>query len=70
MLAPRGVAPIARPPETRPPDCTLRIGPSQVEIAPKRIVSAVVYNGKFPEPLLRFKEGQPAVVDVHNVTDI
>jgi len=67
--APRGVAPIAGPPETSPPDYTLRIGPSPVEIAPKRIVSTVTYNGQFPGPLLRFKEGQRAVVDVHNDTD-
>jgi FtsP/CotA-like multicopper oxidase with cupredoxin domain len=68
-LAPRGVAPIAGQPETGPPDYTLRIGPSPVEIAPKRIVSTVTYNGQFPGPLLRFKEGQRAVVDVHNDTD-
>ncbi len=55
--------------ETRPPDYTLRIGSSPIEIAPKRIVSAVSYNGQFPGPLLRFKEGQPAIVEIHNDTD-
>src|SRR3984957_5597519 len=50
-------------------DYTLRIGASAVEIAPKRIVSAICYNGKFPGPLLRFKEGQPVTVEVHNDTD-
>jgi FtsP/CotA-like multicopper oxidase with cupredoxin domain len=52
-----------------PADYTLRIAASPIEIAPKRIVSAVCYNRKFPGPLLRFKEGQPATVDIHNDTD-
>jgi FtsP/CotA-like multicopper oxidase with cupredoxin domain len=52
-----------------PADYTLRIGASPIEIAPKRIVSAICYNGKFPGPLLRFKEGQPVTVEVHNDTD-
>lgn len=55
--------------ETGPPDYTLHIGSSPVEIAPKRIVSAITYNGLFPGPLLRFKEGQPATVEIHNDTD-
>jgi FtsP/CotA-like multicopper oxidase with cupredoxin domain len=54
---------------TSPADYTLRIGASPIEIVPKRIVSAICYNGKFPGPLLRFKEGQPVTVEVHNDTD-
>jgi FtsP/CotA-like multicopper oxidase with cupredoxin domain len=50
-------------------DYTLRIGATAVEIGTKKIVSAVTYNGQFPGSLLRFKEGQPVVVDVHNDTD-
>jgi FtsP/CotA-like multicopper oxidase with cupredoxin domain len=50
-------------------DYTLRIGTAPVEIAPSRIVSLTTYNGQFPGPLLRFKEGQPATVDVYNNTD-
>jgi len=42
---------------------------SAVEIAPKHIVSTIAYNGQFPGPLLRFKEGQSVTVDVHNDTD-
>lgn len=42
------------------PDYVLRISASPVEIAPKHIVSTITYNGQFPGPLLRFKEGQPA----------
>ena len=48
---------------------TLRIGAAAVEIGKKKIVPAVTYNGQFPGPLLRFKEGQAVVVDVHNDTD-
>jgi FtsP/CotA-like multicopper oxidase with cupredoxin domain len=50
-------------------DYTLRIGASPIEIAPKRIISTVTYNGQFPGPLLRFKEGQQVTVDVFNHTD-
>lgn len=48
---------------------TIRIAASPIEIAHNRIVSGITYNGKFPGPLLRFKEGQPVVVDVFNDTD-
>jgi FtsP/CotA-like multicopper oxidase with cupredoxin domain len=51
------------------PDFVLRIAASAVEIAPKHIVSTITYNGQFPGPLLRFKEGQPVTMDVHNDTD-
>ena len=50
-------------------DYTLRIKSSPVEIAPNRIISMTTYNGQFPGPLLRFKEGQSATVDVYNDTD-
>jgi FtsP/CotA-like multicopper oxidase with cupredoxin domain len=50
-------------------DYTLHIRTSLVEIAPKRIISATTYNGQFPGPLLRFKEGQQVTVDVYNDTD-
>jgi FtsP/CotA-like multicopper oxidase with cupredoxin domain len=51
------------------PDYTLRIHAAAVEIGRKHIVSATTYNDRFPGPLLRFKEGQPATVDVQNDTD-
>jgi FtsP/CotA-like multicopper oxidase with cupredoxin domain len=51
------------------PDYTLHIKASPIEIAPKRILSLTTYNGQFPGPLLRFKEGQQAIVDVFNDTD-
>jgi FtsP/CotA-like multicopper oxidase with cupredoxin domain len=50
-------------------DYILRIAASAIEIAHNRIVSGITYNGKFPGPLLRFREGQPVVVDVFNDTD-
>ncbi len=50
-------------------DYTLHIKASPIEIAPKRILSTVTYNGEFPGPLLRFKEGSPTIVDVFNDTD-
>ncbi|HZW79770.1 MAG TPA: multicopper oxidase domain-containing protein [Candidatus Deferrimicrobiaceae bacterium] len=56
--------------ESDSPDYTLRIGTSPIEIAPNRILSVTSYNGQFPGPLLRFKEGQRVTVDVYNNTDV
>jgi FtsP/CotA-like multicopper oxidase with cupredoxin domain len=50
-------------------DYTIRIAASPVEIAPKKIISTTTYNGQFPGPLLRFKEGQRVTVDLYNDTD-
>jgi FtsP/CotA-like multicopper oxidase with cupredoxin domain len=50
-------------------DYTLRIATGLAELAPDHIVSTTLYNGQFPGPLLRFKEGQRTVVDVYNDTD-
>src|ERR1019366_3956316 len=50
-------------------DYTLHIKTSPLEIAPNRIISTTTYNGQFPGPLLRFKEGQQVTVDVYNDTD-
>jgi len=51
-------------------DYTLRIATGLVELAPDHIVSTTLYDGQFPGPLLRFREGRRAVVDVHNDTDV
>jgi Multicopper oxidase len=60
-------------PPTREPDVkadyTIRIGTGLVELAPDRIISTTTYNGQFPGPLIRLKEGQRVVVDIHNDTD-
>jgi FtsP/CotA-like multicopper oxidase with cupredoxin domain len=50
-------------------DYTLRIGTGTVELAPDQIVSTTVYNGQFPGPLVRLKEGQRTWVDIYNDTD-
>lgn len=50
-------------------DYTLTIAVKPIEIAPKRFVSLTTYNGQFPGPLLRFKEGQRVTVDIHNQTN-
>jgi len=50
-------------------DYTVRIATGLVELAPEHIVSTTLYNGQFPGPLLRFKEGQRVTVDIHNDTD-
>jgi len=50
-------------------DYTLRIGTGLVQLAPDHIVSTALYNNQFPGPLLKFKEGQRVIVDIHNDTD-
>jgi FtsP/CotA-like multicopper oxidase with cupredoxin domain len=50
-------------------DYTLRIATGLVELAPDHIVSTTLYNGQFPGPLLRLKEGKRVTVDVYNDTD-
>src|SRR5712671_5415155 len=80
LLCPKGILaqtkeqiqhgePAVSPSESAVADYTLRIETSPVEIAPKRIISITTYNGQFPGPLLRFKEGQQVTVDAFNDTD-
>lgn len=49
-------------------DYTLHIATGVLQLGPKRFVSTTLYNGDFPGPLLRFKEGKPTVVDIFNGT--
>jgi FtsP/CotA-like multicopper oxidase with cupredoxin domain len=56
--------------ETGPADYTVRIQTVPVELASNRIISATTYNGQFPGPLLRFREGQQVTVDIFNDTDV
>jgi FtsP/CotA-like multicopper oxidase with cupredoxin domain len=56
--------------EMKAADYTLRIGVSPIEITSKRIISVANYNGQFPGPLIRLKEGQPVTVDIFNDTDV
>ena len=55
--------------ETAAPGYKIHIRDSVVEIAPKRFISTVTYNGQFPGPLLRFKEGEPVTVAIFNDTE-
>jgi FtsP/CotA-like multicopper oxidase with cupredoxin domain len=57
------------PAENGAADHTLHIKVSPVEIAPQRIISTTTYNGQFPGPRLRFKEGRPVTIEIHNDTD-
>ena len=50
-------------------DYTIKIGASPIEIAPHHIISTTAYNGQFPGPLLRFREGQKVTIDIYNETD-
>ncbi|MEO6925904.1 MAG: multicopper oxidase domain-containing protein, partial [Rhodanobacter sp.] len=51
-------------------DYSLHIATGVLELSPKRFVSTTLYNGDFPGPLLRFKQGQRAIIDIFNDTDI
>ncbi len=51
-------------------DFTIRISTGLVEVGPQHIISTTLYNGLFPGPLLRLKEGQRTVVDIYNDTDM
>jgi FtsP/CotA-like multicopper oxidase with cupredoxin domain len=59
----------AAPQDSGAADYTIRIKASPVEIAPKRIIPLLTYNGQFPGPLLRFKQGQQITLDIFNDTD-
>jgi FtsP/CotA-like multicopper oxidase with cupredoxin domain len=50
-------------------DYTIRIGTGLIEVAPQHIISTICYNGQVPGPLMRFREGQQAIVDIYNDTD-
>jgi FtsP/CotA-like multicopper oxidase with cupredoxin domain len=47
-------------------DVSIGIAPYSLEVAAKRFVKTVAYNGQVPGPLLRFPEGKPVTVDVTN----
>lgn len=50
-------------------DYTIRIATGLVEVGKQNIISTTTYNGQFPGPLLRFKEGKQTIVDIYNDTD-
>ena len=49
-------------------DITLRIGEMTLDLAPRRSVRTLAYNGQVPGPLLRARRGRPVLVDVWNDT--
>ncbi len=51
-------------------DVQLEIAPLNLEIAPKKIVHTVAYNGSVPGPLIRWPEGKPITIDVVNHTNL
>ncbi len=51
-------------------DYTLRIQTGLVEVAKEKLLSTTTFNGQFPGPLLRFREGERVIVDMHNDTDV
>ncbi|MEZ5291951.1 MAG: multicopper oxidase family protein [Vicinamibacterales bacterium] len=64
---------MVHPPQTPeelagPADVTLRIGQCRHEIAPRREVRTLAYNGQVPGPLVRVRRGRPMTVDVFNDT--
>ena len=52
-----------------PADYALTIAIKPIELASNRIVSVTTYNGQFPGPLLRFREGERVTIDLRNETD-
>lgn len=52
-----------------PADHTLRISTGLIELAPDHIVSTTLYNGQFPGPVIRLREGRRTTVDLVNDTD-
>jgi FtsP/CotA-like multicopper oxidase with cupredoxin domain len=71
-----GIAPVTacgrRPHGAGPPvvkaGYSIRIADTKLELAPGVEILATAYNGAFPGPLIRFAEGRPVVVDIHNDT--
>jgi FtsP/CotA-like multicopper oxidase with cupredoxin domain len=51
-------------------DYAVHIGNALIEIGKNRFVSTTTYNGQFPGPLLRFREGERVTVEIHNHTDV
>lgn len=50
-------------------DYELRIAPCTLDIGPGVSVKTLAYNGQVPGPLLRLREGIPALIDVTNASD-
>ncbi len=53
-----------------PADVRLEIAPLKLEIAPKKEIHTIAYNGRVPGPLIRWPEGKPITIDVVNRSDV
>jgi FtsP/CotA-like multicopper oxidase with cupredoxin domain len=53
-----------------PADVRLEIAPLKLEIAPKKVIHTIAYNGAVPGPLIRWPEGKPITIDVVNHADV
>ncbi len=51
-----------------PADYTIDIAPYALEVAARRTIKTIAYNGQVPGPLLRLREGRPVTIDVTNHT--
>jgi FtsP/CotA-like multicopper oxidase with cupredoxin domain len=52
------------------PDYRLEIAPLRLEIAPKKVVETIAYNGKVPGPLIRWPENKPIRIQVTNHSSV
>jgi FtsP/CotA-like multicopper oxidase with cupredoxin domain len=52
------------------PDYRLEIAPLRLELAPKKTVETVAYNGKVPGPLIRWPENKPIRIQVTNRSNV
>ena len=53
-----------------PPDYQLEISPLRLEIAPRKTIATVAYNGQVPGPLIRWPENKPIRIQVTNRSDV
>lgn len=67
QMAPRPT-PRPSPPPVGEADIKLRIGEMTLDLAPRRSIRTLAYNGQVPGPLLRARQGKPVIVDVWNDT--
>jgi len=47
----------------------LDIAAGLLEVAPNRFIATTLYNGQFPGPVLRLRQGSPVTIEVHNHTE-
>src|SRR5207302_4373722 len=70
LMLPKVSELVTLPLDDAPANFTLRIKTTPIEIAKNRILSMTTYNGQFPGPLLRLKEGERTTIDIFNDTDV